>query len=70
MSLDRNFHSTLFALNINLHLLPNRESYHTATMESISETDLIERFDKLVAENVIVYGPNTKQHLTDEGYPV
>jgi hypothetical protein len=39
-------------------------------MESISETDLIERFDKLVAENIIVYGPNTKQHLTDEGYPV
>jgi hypothetical protein len=39
-------------------------------MEFISEEELIGRFDQLVSEGVIVYGPHTKYETHDGGYPV
>ncbi|KAF2036329.1 hypothetical protein EK21DRAFT_52366 [Setomelanomma holmii] len=39
-------------------------------MDKICEQDVVNLFDQLVTENVIVYGPHTKHQLTDEGYPI
>lgn len=39
-------------------------------MDNISESNLLERFDELVAEGVIIYGPHTKRPVEAEGYPV
>ncbi|KAF2829967.1 hypothetical protein CC86DRAFT_464442 [Ophiobolus disseminans] len=39
-------------------------------MDDISEDDLIVRFDELVSEGVIVYGPHTTHLVEDEDYPI
>ena len=39
-------------------------------MDDLSEESLINTFDKLVSEGVIVYGPSTSITVEDEGYPV
>lgn len=39
-------------------------------MADISEAGLVETFDKLVSEGVIVYGPHESVKLKDQGYPV
>lgn len=39
-------------------------------MDDISEQNLIDTFDQLVSEGVIVYGPHTKHFVEDQGYPV
>ncbi|KAH7075783.1 hypothetical protein BKA63DRAFT_512354 [Paraphoma chrysanthemicola] len=39
-------------------------------MDNIPEQQVLDTFDALVAENLIVYGPHTKHQLIDEGYPM
>lgn len=41
-----------------------------SNMADISEAGLVETFDRLVSEGVIVYGPHESVRLKDEGYPV